>query len=169
MTPWTILVVYETTNIEIEDYNFHMDRHSYTPFESNESQRYIWDEDFGVIDTATEVLIGTEAGTIGRLLAYYIVFILKERKVFKIGELVRLHKIFASVVRRKGIEIEKLEIADTHIVATVLVPIDVAVVDFTERLIEQCPQWIRPEHFVTNLRKPTRHEIDEYIRGLRNH
>ncbi len=146
-----------------------MAREAYTPFEPDESQRYVWDQDFGVIDTATEMLVGTEAGTIGRLLAYYAVFILKESKVFKVDELVRINKICTRVICRKGIEIEKLEIADTHIVASVLVPIDVAVVDFTERFIEKCPQWVRPEHYVTNLRKPSRHEIDQYISGLRNH
>lgn len=164
--------IYETLNIrgtQTAYYNLLMEREAYIPFEPDESQRYVWDEDFGVVDTANEVLVGTEAGAIGRLLLYYVVFVLQEKKVFSVDELVRVNKACSSVVRGKNIEIEKLEIADTHIVASVLVPMDIAVVDFTERLIEKCTEWLRPEHFVTNLRKPSRHEIDTYIKGLRNH
>lgn len=134
----------------------------------SDNARYIWNEDVGVVDTQADAP-RTRKKKWGSRKGYWMVFVYRTKAPIRLDALTRLAKQLLKIAKLCKVEIGVLEVRQHCLFLKVLVDTDDKAIDFSECLIAYYKKTLRPEHFVTAIRKPTDFEIDQYINDLRNH
>ena len=126
------------------------------------------DKDFidGVFENHTHVY--TEAGEKEGFFRYYVVFPVESKiNLERISHVETIAKTISCVEFEHLTELESLEIHPTHLVASVLISPEIAVVEYIESIIDMSREldiMLSLEHFVTNIKKPTEAEIQSFIK-----
>ena len=134
--------------------------------EESEVSRYIWNEDLGVVDTKAHSLEIQDNKLLSRR-GFWMVFVYRKKAPIRLGAIARLARQMIKVGRLCKVEVAVLEVRERCLFLKILVDDDLHAIDFSECVVGYYKKIIRPEHFVTAIRKPTDFEINEYIKGVR--
>src|SRR3989344_9005273 len=136
--------------------------------EESEDSRYIWNEDLGVVDTKAS-LLEIENNTLISKRGFWAVFVYRKKAPIRISAIARLAKQLSKVARLCKVEIIVLDVREQCLFMKIFVEDDIHAIDFSECVVGFYKKIIRPEHFVTAIRKPTDFEINQYISEIRKH
>src|SRR4030042_2835677 len=110
--------------------------------------------------------ISTGLGGKGNKLRYYFIVSSKDGLPFSETHRSTLKRGFETIGHKYKSEIEEINFEATYAMVGILVPMDVAVGDVIEEGISECNktnEFLFPDYYVTNVKKPTPEEISMYL------
>ena len=113
--------------------------------------------------------ISTGLGGKDNKLRYY--FIVSSNDGLPLSETHRntLKSGFETISPKYKSEIEEINFGATYVMIGILIPMDVAVGEVIEEGISECnkmSEFLFPDYYVTNVKKPTREEISKYLEEI---
>ena len=113
--------------------------------------------------------VSTGLGGKDNKLRYY--FIVSSKNSLSFSETHRntLKRGFETISHKYRSEIEEINFEATHAMIGILVPMDVAVGEVIEEGISECnkmSEFLFPDYYVTNVKKPTHEEISKYLEEI---
>ena len=135
---------------------------------------YIWNEKKGVVPVKETIwndktAVSSPAGSKNGKFRYYIVFILATKISFNKEETIFFCEQLQAISTKFEVEIEDVTGEMGYMMLTALISPDIAPLDFIDETINavnkyrKMPLFLR-EHFVTNVEKPSFHEIEGLLR-----
>jgi hypothetical protein len=114
-------------------------------------------------------LISTGLGGKDNKLRYYFIVSSKDGLPFSETHKSTLKIGFETISHKYRSEIEKINFESTYAMIEVLIPMDVAVGEVIEEGISECDkmsEFLFPDYYVTNVKKPTHEEISKYLEEI---
>jgi len=116
-------------------------------------------------------LISTGLGGKDNKLRYYFIVSSNDGLPFSETHRSTLRRGFEAITHKYKSEIEEINFEATYAMIGILIPMDVAVGEVIERGISECnmiSEFLFPDFYVTNVKKPTPEEISKYLEGIRH-
>ena len=115
--------------------------------------------------------ISTGLGGKDNKLRYY--FIVSSKDGLPFSETYRntLKRGFETISDKYNSEIEEINFESTYAMIGILIPMDIAVGEVIEGGISECnkmSEFLFPDYYVTNVKKPTPEEISKYLEEIRH-
>ena len=113
--------------------------------------------------------ISTGLGGKDNKLRYYFIVGSKDGLPFLEPHRSTLKRGFETICRKYKSEIEEINFEATYAMIGILIPMDVAVGEVIEEGISECnkmSEFLFPDYYVTNVKKPTHEEISKYIEEI---
>lgn len=121
-------------------------------------------------DQSKGIILSGLGGSKNKMRYFFLVLPISE-KGFTTAEKDIMPEEFKLVARDMNSIVESVNLADTQIGLTVLIPMDVAVGTFIETVIKKCNEireFIFEHYYVTNMNIPDEAEIDEIIKIVKS-
>ena len=115
--------------------------------------------------------ISTGLGGKDNKLRYYFIVSSKDGQPFSETQRKAIERGFETIGHKHKSEIEEINFEATHVMIRILIPMDVAVGDVIEEGISECnkmSEFLFPDYYVTNVKKPTPKEISKYLEEIRH-
>ncbi len=115
--------------------------------------------------------ISTGLGGRDNKLRYYFIVSSKDGLPFSETHRNTLKRGFETIGHKYKSEIEEIDFETTYAMIRILVPMDVAVGEVIEEGISECKkrsEFLIPDYYVTNVKKPTPEEISKYLEEIRH-
>ena len=113
--------------------------------------------------------ISTGLGGKDNKLRYYFIVSSKDGLPFSENHRNTLKRGFETISHKYRSEIEEISFEATYAMIGILVPMDVAVGEVVEEGITECNkmgEFLFPDYYVTNVKKPTHEEISKYLEEI---
>jgi len=113
--------------------------------------------------------ISTGLGGKENKLRYYFIVNTKNGQPFSEAHRSTLKRAFETVTHKYKSEIEEINFETTYAMIGILIPMDVAVGEVIEEGISECnkmSEFLFPDYYVTNVKKPTPEEISKYLEEI---
>ena len=124
------------------------------------------------------VLLHEESGSIStglggkeNKLRYYFIVSSKDGLPFSETHRDTLKRGFETISHKYKSEIEEINFEATYVMIGILIPMDVAVGEVIEEGISECnkmSEFLFPDYYVTNVKKPTPEEISKYLEEIKH-
>jgi hypothetical protein len=114
-------------------------------------------------------LISTGLGGKDNKLRYYFIVSSKDGQPFTETYRNTLKRGFETIGHKYKSEIEEINFEATYAMIGILIPMDVAVAEVIEKGISECnkrSEFLFPDYYVTNVKKPTHEEISKYLEEI---
>jgi len=102
---------------------------------------------------------------------YYFILSSKDGLPFSETHRNPLKRGFEKISHKYNSEIEEINFEATYVMIGILIPMDVAVGKVIEEGISECNkmgEFLLPDYYVTNVKKPTPEEISKYLEEIRH-
>ena len=116
-------------------------------------------------------LISTGLGGKDNKLRYYFIVSSMDGLPFSETHRNTLKREFETISLKYKSEIEEISFEATYAMIGILIPMDVAVGEVVEEGISECNkmgEFLLPNYYVTNVKKPTHEEISKYLEEIRH-
>ncbi|MGA2466972.1 MAG: hypothetical protein ABSH06_21810 [Thermodesulfobacteriota bacterium] len=113
--------------------------------------------------------ISTGLGGKDNKLRYYFIISSKDGLPFSESHRNTLKRGFETISHKYKSEIEEMNFEATYAMIGILIPMDVAVGEVIEEAISECNktgEFLFPDYYVTNVKKPTPEEISKYLEEI---
>ena len=113
--------------------------------------------------------ISTGLGGKDNKLRYYFIVSSNDGLPFSETHRNTLKSGFGTISPKYKSEIEEINFGATYVMIGILIPMDVAVGEVIEEGISECnkmSEFLFPDYYVTNVKKPTREEISKYLEKI---
>jgi len=113
--------------------------------------------------------ISTGLGGKDNKLRYYFIVSSNDGLPFSETHRNTLKSGFETISHKNKSEIEEINFGATYVMIGILIPMDVAVGEVIEEGISVCnkmSEFLFPDYYVTNVKKPTREEISKYLEKI---
>jgi hypothetical protein len=113
--------------------------------------------------------ISTGLGGKDNRLRYYFIVSSKDGLPFSETHRDTLKKGFETISHKYKPEIEEINFEPTYAMIGILIPMDVAAGEVIEEAISECnnmSEFLFPDYYVTNVKKPTPEEISKYLEQI---
>jgi len=113
--------------------------------------------------------ISTGLGGKDNKLRYYFIVSSNDGLPFSETHRDTLRRGFETISPKYKSEIEEINFGATYVIIGILIPMDVAVGEVIEEGISECnkmSEFLFPDYYVTNVKKPTREEISKYLEEI---
>jgi hypothetical protein len=114
-------------------------------------------------------VISTGLGGKDNKLRYYFIVSSKDGLPFSESQRNTLKRGFETISHKYKSEIEEINFEATYAMIGILIPMDVAVGEVIEEGISECnkmSEFLFPDYYVTNVKKPTPEEISKYLKEI---
>ncbi len=115
--------------------------------------------------------ISTGLGGKENRLRYYFIVSAKDGLPFSETYRSTLKRGFEKISHKYRLEIEEINFETTYAMIGILIPMDVAVGEVIKEGISECnnmSEFLFPDYYVTNVKKPTPEEISKYLKEIRH-
>ena len=178
---------YEDTPVELKKRILILLAHLGTPESCRRIERYLKTSEGNLRDWALlslrecrafleSVLLQEEGGFIStglggkdNKLRYYFIVSSKDGQPFSETHRNTLKRGFETISHKYKSEIEEINFEATYAMIGILIPMDVAVGEVIEEGISECnkmSEFLFPDYYVTNVKKPTHEEISKYLEEI---
>jgi len=116
-----------------------------------------------------EGFISTGLGGKDNKLRYYFIVSSKDGKPFSETDRNTIRRGFETISHKYKSEIEEISFEATYAMIGILIPMDIAVGLVIEEGISECnkmSEFLFPDYYVTNVKKPTPDEISKYLEEI---
>ena len=113
--------------------------------------------------------ISTGLGGKDNKLRYYFIVSSKGGLTFSESHRDTLKRGFETISQKYNSEIEEINFESNYAMIGILIPMNVAVGEVIEEGISKCnkmSEFLFPDYYVTNVKKPTPEEISKYLEGI---
>ena len=134
-----------------------------SPFD-NFPDKFFVQDDNSIFHEKT--FIGTELGGEGHRLRNYVVISTKDDTSLSADQKQIINDRFVTICQKYDSQIETIEFFDTYALIKLLVSMDIAIGDVIDEGIITCNKkedFLRFHYYVTNVKRPTKKDIQEYL------